>query len=153
MKPLLVGELNPYGADPRAALWPAPVNSSGWRLCTKILGMTPRTYLRNFDRMNLCAGTWSKVTAKTAALDIMAHREGPLVLLGAKVCDAFGVAYQPFSVQLNLLDPRNEILVLPHPSGRCFAWNDPEANLRAQKVIQKLLDQSVTCQDIKWRPR
>jgi hypothetical protein len=39
-KIVLVGESNPYGADPYYALYPAPDGSAGHRLCCLVLGMT-----------------------------------------------------------------------------------------------------------------
>lgn len=59
MKPLLVGEQNPYGADPKFALYPYPENSAGGRLCFKVFGLTRHEYLARFDRVNLCSGKWS----------------------------------------------------------------------------------------------
>lgn len=38
MKPLLVGEQNPYGADPKFALYPYPENSGGERPAIVLLG-------------------------------------------------------------------------------------------------------------------
>lgn len=55
LRPILVGEANPYGGDPRYALYPLPENSAGGRLCRLILKLEVRQYLRSFDRRNLCA--------------------------------------------------------------------------------------------------
>jgi hypothetical protein len=50
---VLVGESNPYGADPRYALYPLPPQASGGRLA-RILGLSARQYLRAFPhRVNL----------------------------------------------------------------------------------------------------
>jgi hypothetical protein len=54
-KPLLVGEVNPYGGDPYYALYPAPDGCSGHRLCYLILGMRREDYLESFERINLVA--------------------------------------------------------------------------------------------------
>lgn len=142
MKPLLVGEVNPYNVDPQWALWPSPVNSSGWRLCKKILGMSKQSYIRSFERVNLCLGFWSIKNAKEQARLLQKEFDGPMVLLGSKVCEAFGVAYQPFAVQTSFLGADREILILPHPSGKCFAWNDPSAAERARSLVQQMLERS-----------
>jgi hypothetical protein len=39
---LLLGEANPYGGDPRYALYPEPEGSSGWRLCHMVMGLGAR---------------------------------------------------------------------------------------------------------------
>lgn len=131
-KPLIVGELNPYGGDPYFALYPSPRNCSGERLCRLVLAMQDYDYLETFDRVNLCAGTWSAKIAKGMARDIVASRER-IILLGKKVATAFGIkAAQPFSVHDN-------VLILPHPSGLCRLWNDPGAFRRARDCVAKFL--------------
>jgi uracil-DNA glycosylase len=70
------------------------------------------------------------------------------VLLGAKVCDAFGVPFEPFTIQVKttsaavailLKVPHQEwtFVVLPHPSGRNRLWNDPLAVDKARKVLKE----------------
>lgn len=131
MKPLLVGEDNPYGTDPRYALFPAPVNSAGARLCSLVMQLRHTEYVRLFDRVNLCAGAWSAPEARARAAALQAEApDRKLVLLGAKVCRAFGAPYRPFTILLPTL------LVLPHPSGRCRAWNEPNAFELARAVLR-----------------
>jgi len=134
MKPLLVGELNPYGADPELALYPLPEHASGGRLA-RILGLSRGQYLRAFGRANLCSGRWSLGDARGAAelLTIMNDRDRPIVLLGSKVCQAFAQPYHPFT-------SAGRLHVLPHPSGRCRAWNEPGAVARARALVLPLLD-------------
>jgi hypothetical protein len=135
--PLLVGELNPHGADPRHALFPYPAGSAGGRLCRKVLGLEPREYLKGFSRTNLCVGRWSDRAAHGAALAIReaAELDGrKVVLLGLKVCTAFGLLYDPFTVKSAA--GRLPVAVLPHPSGRCRTWNDPGAYERARAVLR-----------------
>lgn len=139
MRPLLIGEDNPYGSNPEFALWPSPPNSAGGRLCHIILGLdSSATYLRKFDRMNLCDVEWDLNLARGVAQRVVATRESPLILLGAKVCRAFGVPFEPFSVQYNLLADRNWY-ILPHPSGRSRVWNDPKSAMRAQILLKEFL--------------
>ncbi len=136
---LLVGELNPYG-DPALALYPLPPNASGGRLA-RILGLSARDYLRAFDRMNLCSGAWDEYRARARALTVMSDAAGGcwpegVVLLGARVCGAFGLPYEPFRVT-ELLDA-GRFAVLPHPSGLCRKWGEPDAVERARYTLAVL---------------
>jgi hypothetical protein len=106
-KPLLVGELNSC--------------------------LAPDAYLREYDRANLCAGRWSAASASAAAAEISRSGAPAIVLLGAKVCAAFGLDYEPFTARY-LASPR--LVVLPHPSGRCRAWNEAAAVDRARAALR-----------------
>lgn len=136
MRPVLVGESNPYGKDPAYALYPEPATSAGGRLCREILGLTPSRYISLFHRRNLLVGDrWSASAAAEAAMDLCVEfMDAPLILLGSRVCRAFGVAYEPFAVVIS--DPW--ALCLPHPSGRCRAWNDPVSYQRARDALSAL---------------
>ncbi len=131
MKPLLVGESNPYGADPYYALYPAPDGCSGHRLCCLILGMSRKSYLEAFDRVNLCDGPWSLPEARERAVQILTERIGEckLILCGQKVCTAFGVPFAPFTVADEIM------LRLPHPSGLCRLWGEAGAFQRARDAV------------------
>jgi hypothetical protein len=156
VKPLLVGETNPYGSDPRFALYPRPLGSAGSRFCHVILGMEEPEYLDAFDRVNLLVGPkWSAPKARLAARALLdgtpkgkpavlpSHRfeyGQPLVLLGARVARAFRLSSTPF-----VLHPwgdgrgdHRQILVLPHPSGRCRRWNEPGTFEKARKAVRSL---------------
>lgn len=138
--PLLVGETNPYGPSEDFALYPDPVNSAGWRLCFRVLGFkTSQDYFEKFDRTNLCAFGWRIKKAREKAVQLSAERETPLILLGRQVCDAFGVAFEPFTAQTSLLGPNRTRYILPHPSGRCRAWNDPESITKARELLKEFL--------------
>jgi len=144
MKPLLVGEANPYGNDPRFALYPYPERASGHRLAVLVMGMEPRQYIRAFDRVNLCPERWSVGVARERADAVKAdpsHRV--IVLLGSKVAAAFGVKYEPFTVHElwpGFLSPpclaKKRFVVLPHPSGLCRAWNEPGSFDKARRVLR-----------------
>ncbi len=131
VKPLLVGEANPYGADPAFALNPLPEHASGGRLA-RILGLSRGDYLRIFDRRNLCPTTWSVPVARREAEAIMRVLGRDVVLLGSKVAQAFGLRYEPFTT-------RGRLHLLPHPSGLSRAWNDPESIPRARALLAGLL--------------
>jgi hypothetical protein len=144
MKPLLVGEQNPYGADPRLALYPLPKYASGARLA-RILGLSAHAYLQAFDRVNLCAGRWKFQEARMAAERIWRDRSGGVVvMLGAKVAAAFAVPYTPLGavmrvgpwVGTHLRAP--SYCILPHPSGRNRAWNAPESVELAREVMRRV---------------
>mgnify|MGYP000922407688 FL=1 len=138
-----VGELNPYGARPEMALYPLPENSAGYRLCEKVLGIRRADYLDpdKFHRQNLCAGQWDKKLAARRAGDIIVEADAHatrlnamvvIVMLGAKVAEAFGSKVEEFRMEV-----RGPLLLirLPHPSGRCRSWNDPQAYQRAREVL------------------
>jgi hypothetical protein len=130
MKPLLVGELNPYGADPRMALYPLPEGASGDRL-RGILGLTCGEYLLQFDRVNLCTGKWSMKQACEVVRRIREERSREsIILLGRRVATAFGVGDR------NFFEVVGTLFLLPHPSGRCRVWNDGRNVLRAQAVVK-----------------
>jgi hypothetical protein len=135
VRPLLVGEANPYGGDPEFALWPAPRGCAGDRLCRLVLGMTEGEYFAAFDRVNLCPRMWSIRQARARAVQIEMDRGGPVVLLGAKVCDAFRRAFRPFTVVLTA-PGAPALVILPHPSGRSRLWNEPGSWGRARSVLR-----------------
>lgn len=158
-RPTFVGEVNPYGSDPGYALYPRPVNSSGWRLCHAVLGVSEEEYLTRTKRLNLCYGEWDRVRAQSAARGLV-YEQGLLldlrnglaprvmVLLGAKVCKAFGAFFVPFSYNdaADALGPiagvdiprgRLTVVVLPHPSGLSRAWNQHGSMALAKLTLKK----------------
>lgn len=135
MKPFIVGENNPYGPDPHFALYPAPKGCAGWRLCHLVLQLRPHEYMARFERRNLLAQTrWSVVDARAAAGKLAEEiGDGKVILLGAKVCAAFRLDFEPFTVV------RGKAAILPHPSGLSRAWNDPAAFERARATVRELI--------------
>lgn len=133
VKPLLIGEANPYGGDPYFALYPSPEGCSGHRLCCLILKMRRVDYLREFEHVNLCWRDWNIREARDSARKILSDpKYTRIVLFGAKVSQAFGVPFKPFTV--------NGIgLVLPHPSGLSRSWNDSSAFARARMMMSEFL--------------
>jgi len=135
VKPILVGEMNPYGANPEFALYPSPWGCSGDRLCRLVLRMEPDAYLDAFDRVNLCVGRWSSPAARRRAREIFEGRnfsneEGAVVMLGAKVTGAFLFPFRPFTVT-------GRYVCLPHPSGLSRAWNAPGAFELARSTLER----------------
>lgn len=127
MKPLLVGEANPYGGDPFYALYPDPPGCAGHRLCRLVMGLSAQEYLELFDRVNLCRRAWSTKEARVATACAIGRDR--VVLLGAKVCKAFDVAYLPCTVA-------GRFVVLPHPSGLCRFWGRPGAFTTARECLR-----------------
>jgi hypothetical protein len=142
VKPLLVGEANPYQSDPRLAqryaLYPDPPGCAGWNLCHRIMQLDEAEYLARFDRVNLCAGKWSMREARAKA-DEIKIQDRTLVLFGAKASSAFGWVKFNEAVfrwfQANRGAP--DFVILPHPSGLSRAWNEPGAHERARAVLRE----------------
>jgi hypothetical protein len=133
---LLVGELNPYGANPYFALYHLPRGASGDRL-RQILGLPTHVYARRLAKVNLCTGRWSASRARENADRLLAAGEQEvLVLLGARVRDVFGGP--PFYERdRRVVRGRTRVLLaLPHPSGRSIVWNDPGAAERAKAALR-----------------
>jgi|WetSurMetagenome_2_1015567.scaffolds.fasta_scaffold77311_4 hypothetical protein len=130
----VVGELNPYGADPRTALYHLPRGKSGDRL-RKIVGLSDGKYAR-LKKMNLCTGKWSDEAAASEVTRLVRSKifdERALILLGTRVRRAFEV------VGVRLPGPfvaAGRVASLPHPSGRCRLWNGREGVLRAREVLR-----------------
>ncbi len=152
MKPLLVGESNPYGVDPFYALYPLPEGASGHRLQV-ILGMTRDQYLSTFDRCNLLsAQKWDVRLAKESALALLASPYSRYILLGSRVAAAFGFSlrehmFRPCFVMLHESKVRevarnpvtSQVLVLPHPSGLNRIWNEPLNISAARNAVADFL--------------
>lgn len=146
---VVVGELNPYGADPRYALYDEPASSAGGRLRRLVFGLRRVSYFRHTQRLNLCTGAWDDAAARVAAGDVWRSCVGEttVVLLGRKVARSFGLDWAaPFSqhrvgaVEGGLLraDAVLRYVVLPHPSGRCRAWNEVGSFERARGLLREV---------------
>lgn len=149
-KALLIGEMNPYGSNPRHALFHLPERATGHRLQDRILQVSAYDYYRNYDRMNLCVGKWSIKDARLVASIVRKRyfESRVIVLLGAKVCSAFGLEYEPFAVYRRRTSyhpvwwasgapwPRTYV-VIPHPSGLNRLWNDKKMYDRARRVLRE----------------
>lgn len=71
----------------------------------------------------------------------MEEEPGPFVLLGARACSAFGFPFAPFKrieCWVHARVAAVDVLVLPHPSGRCHLWNDPATRERAREEVAAL---------------
>ena len=138
---LLVGELNPYGAEPEFALYCHPPGCSGARL-RLILGLSEDLYL-DLHRSNLCTGDWSKEQAKTKARELLSS-DSPwsvMVLLGRKVAEVFEkLDGEPLIAFSSRPCCSGKTLVsLPHPSGRNAALWNLRARERAREILRGLV--------------
>ena len=158
MKPILVGESNPFSYDPEMALYPWPRGSSGSRIA-HMLGMSDDEYLAAFDRMNLMSNSsrWSVVSARAAADEIIkSHNNRTLLLLGSKVASAFWlgnmVVYQAYKFERSFSGETSHAsfaaMRLPHPSGRSRIWNDPTEKDRFKSNLLSLLKFSFSASPI-----
>ena len=135
---LLVGELNPYGVDPRFALYFLPRRASGNRLRI-ILGLSDVDYCR-LSKVNLCSGRWSRDAARREAARLVDEREESVFfLLGARVREAFnGPSFFRVSRVTSVRGQSKHLFVLPHPSGLNHMWNDL-SNVEAARNSARLL--------------
>ena len=146
MKPLLVGETNPYQSDPRLAqryaLYPDPPRCAGWNLCHTIMQLDEGEYLRRFDRVNLCFGHWSLPAARQRAHQLQFDRrkdgQHVFVLFGTRVSSAFTFQFVPYTRhEKRWCASLFHYVILPHPSGLSRAWNEPGAYERARAVLRE----------------
>jgi hypothetical protein len=148
---LLVGEANPYGADPNYALYHLPERAAGARLQGKILGLPAREWYLPIWRANLCTGTWDRGEAADRAGELLTT-DAPwrvIVMLGRQVNRAFafhtgqdGLPFTSYTsarpAQPPMEDRRFTLVSLPHPSGRNTVWSDPAAGVRARAVMAEV---------------
>jgi hypothetical protein len=145
-KTWLIGEFNPYGQDPKYALYPHPENASGARLA-RVLEMAPDAYLAAFERRNLLSqAKWSAPLARESARKLVEETsEGDsLVLLGARVSAAFGIDFRAHLFAVKEAGRtfggtwRRATLVIPHPSGLSREWSAPGTAQRVRDAFRRL---------------
>lgn len=126
------------------ALHHRPENSAGDRLM-RILDV-PLDWYQGVERRNLCACRWDLAEARDEAARLVEERGDRLyVLLGRRVATAFLVRWAPFFSRVHRdratryrrrVDPIGErLVVLPHPSGLCRAWNDRRSDEAARWAL------------------
>lgn len=128
---LLLGEDNPQSSDPEHSLYPSPPGCAGDRLRRLIAGLDHANYM-GLWRTNLCSPTLDSKSAIHRGWELLGA-DVPwtkIVCLGVKVAKVMGwasrlVLFESSRIELN--ERVFELLYLPHPSGRCFVWNDPES--------------------------
>ena len=148
---LIVGEMT-KGIQP---LWPHPPGRAGDRL-RSLLGLTITDYLR-ITRVNLIDGVdeWSDeiaIDGARAVWEKLCPSYSMTILLGSRVHAAFCAVnkhfegMQPLAVRVtNTLNPHTpppaqSFMLLPHPSGRCRKWNNPEFLQLARDTLAVIVD-------------
>lgn len=140
MKPVILGMNNPLSDDPRHALYPAPVNCTGWRLWRMLnarTGANRSQYLEAFDRLNILhARSWNTSQAREAAEAIIILLQGrTVVVLGAQPVAAL-------RLPVLLVKPQEVHGVtwrqVPHPSGRNPWYNVPENRAMVELLLEEL---------------
>lgn len=126
---VVVGEADPRGGPPLDRSSPG---RSGARLAT-ILGLDGQSYDR-IIKVNLCGRRWDRGEAMRSVGEVVRVHAGRVVVaLGRKVASAMGHEGPQFTARVV---GKTVVVHLPHPSGRCRAWNDPEAPGRARRVVR-----------------
>lgn len=150
MRAVLIGMNNPLSSDPEHALYPHPPGCTGWRIWQMLMdrrpGVTRGQYLRAFERVNLVDGReWRAAEARARARELRGALRGRVVLvLGAAPRRALELP--PLLVhpqELGGVTWRQ----LPHPSGRCRWYNEPEARATAAALLAELYDMAEIRED------
>jgi hypothetical protein len=138
---LLIGEAPGPHTDGAVPLFPHAPGCAASRLMT-YADLKPSDWLGRLRRANLCEENWSRSEANAGvvkALEWLHDRanlfEGsPLrvLLLGRRVADAWRVGKQSFGFTKR---ERLRIAWIPHPSGRCLAYNDRKNQLKARRAV------------------
>ena len=147
---VLLGMNNPLSSEPRYALAPFPERSTGWRVLQLLregLSSEPPTrsqYMAAFDRRNvLHSRAWSAREARAVGAALLPQLAGRrVVVLGVQTLAALGLPRPTWGAWAHhgpsLLDRDGAMTaycVLPHPSGLCREYNDPEVRRVASRVL------------------
>lgn len=154
-RPVLVAMNNPVSSLPKYALYPLPEGCAGNRLWHMLADAAERDgssvskseYLRAFDRRNvLSQKTWSRrdavLSGRRLADELTPPSSRSIVVLGIQTLDALGwrthtrPAWGEWVPSLCERYPR--FCLLPHPSGRCREYNDPEMRALAGRRLMEL---------------
>lgn len=117
---------------------------AGRAICD-LAGWDWTTYLRRTERHNLFLdpmpdGRWPRRLAAVRARQLALRLEGrTIILLGAKVAEAFDLAEEPLYSWLYWATDWANVAKIPHPSGRNRMWNDPAEKARARAFLEGLL--------------
>lgn len=145
MRPILLGISNPHSPHPDDALSTRPINASGYRLYIMIKEAANRQgrdfsegdYMEGFDRRNLFTPE-NMVNGKlivSKALSSLARRM--VVMLGQKVPNHLGIKDITFSNNAKNVG-YFRYHVIPHPSGLCRSYNDPEVREQVGNLLYRL---------------
>lgn len=83
------------------------------------------------------AGAWdARLAVRVAALVAVKGGFNRIILLGRRVTDAF---FTRTPLGVSFLSGGVSYLTLPHPSGRCRAYNDPAERERYRTMVEAFL--------------
>lgn len=128
-RPILLG-MNPNGPRGTEALSPSVPGSAGYRLW-KLSGLPLEVYLETFERRNLLPGpVWSPRAAAGAARRFLRTlpRGRPVIVLGEL----------PRAALEKVGKLGKNFHFIPHPSGRCFLYNQREERAAAGRVMRSV---------------
>jgi hypothetical protein len=142
---LLIGEAPGPNTDGTIPLFPHQPGCAASRLMG-YAGLKPSDWLGRLRRVNLCEESWSQGEANagvikaiewlTADPNLLDGQPLRVLLLGRRVADAWQVGAQPFGFTKRTVNrTRIRIAWIPHPSGRCLAYNDRKNQLRARRAV------------------
>lgn len=124
MKALIVGEAPSRTGDPRLVL-----RGRAGRFLEQLAGLEEGQLPQAADLMNLLdlypgeRFPFSKAKARADHIRRLSYDR--IVLLGRNVIKCFGIDEKASLLSLVNKDERSYLL-MPHPSGRCRVWNDPQ---------------------------
>jgi hypothetical protein len=142
---LLIGEAPGPHTDGSIPLFPHARGCAASRLMA-YAGLKPSDWLGRLRRVNLCEEIWSKSEANAGVIEaiewlgtnsnLFDGQPLRVLLLGRRVADAWRVGEQPFGFTKRTVNRvRLRIAWIPHPSGRCLAYNDRKNQLRARRAV------------------
>jgi len=137
--PVILGMNDPSGT---AVLSSAVPGSAGSRLLALAIlgGLTARQYEEGFERRNLLdTKRWSSGRARASAERMVASLEGrEVVVLGREVWRAFSPRSVGYFTWVHHHGATWHLI--PHPSGRNLAYNNPDIRRRAADVLRRVHD-------------
>ncbi len=150
MKPVLLGMNNPHSTDPSRALGVTPNNASGHRLWSMLaisamcreppIVVQPHEYEAGFDRYNLLNEevfdpTLFTKERKAQVLGLLNDRV--VVMCGTNVPRVLGLTWIGFDLKAHICTDF-VYYVIPHPSGLCREYNDPDMRSRVGNLLLML---------------
>lgn len=140
---VILGMNNPLSPRPEHALFPYPPGCTGYRIWRLLQTLRPDVmrsqYLSGFDRMNMIDGReWSDAEARRRVPEVLSRCRGRVVLvLGEGPRRALGLRKELILPQEHEGATWRQ---LPHPSGRCHWYNDPECAALAASLLRDLYE-------------
>jgi hypothetical protein len=155
VKPVLIGLNNPHSADPARALGTVPHLASGYRLWQMLaisalaadppFAITSDQYENGFDRYNLLDEKFydpSLFTPKRRQETLLKLQDKVVVMCGTNVPRTLGLKWNGFDLKPNpvITNTREGFTyyVIPHPSGLCREYNDPDMRRRVGDLLLML---------------